>query len=54
MIFDTGAVSTTICANNLKDIDTKPTGRTRSFRSAAGATACLKEIEIFQFTVGQP
>lgn len=52
MIFDTGTVSTTICANNLKDIDTKPTGRTRSFRSAAGATACLKEIEILQFTVG--
>lgn len=51
-IFDTGAVSTTICANNLKDIDTKPTGRTRNFRSAAGTTACLKEIEILQFTVG--
>lgn len=52
LIFDTGAVSTTVDYSVLKRLAINPTGRARTFRTANNTEVLLDELKVSQFTVG--
>lgn len=52
MLFDTGAVCTTIRIDNIQGHPVMPTGRTSRFKTANETLILLQEITVQQFTVG--